>query len=315
MPAPNVNSPAPAEPLPPLLPGELRRLGILSIAVNAALALVKFATGYVGNSYALIADGIESAGDIVTSLIVWTGYRLSTAPPDDNHPFGHGRIETLAGIASAAALLAAAGTIAWNAVHEIITPHHAPAGYTLPVLVLVVAVKEWLSRKVLAAGTREGSLALHGEGWHHRSDALTSAAAATGITVALAGGPGFEAADDWAALAACTVIVYNAHQLGAAAIHELLDGSLPAELHRSIESTAKHTPGVINTEKCRLRKSGTRLLVEIHVRVDPMIPVLEGHRIGHEAKARIKSAHPQVQDVLVHIEPAHQTPPHSDRPA
>lgn len=283
---------------------EIVGLGVLAVCANILLMLVKIGAGIAGNSYALVADGIESAGDILSSLITWAGYQLSLRPADDNHPYGHGKLESLAGVFSGGALLAAAGFIAWHAVLEIRTPHHAPSWFTLPVLLGVVAVKAWLSRRILAAGTELGSTALQGDAWHHRSDAISSAAAAIGIGVALAGGPGYEAADDWAALLACVVIVANGVLLLRTALHEVMDGSLPSPVLADIERIAAATEGVVDTEKCRVRKSGIALFVDIHVRVDPELSVREGHRISHAVKDRLLAGHPAIRDVTIHIEPA-----------
>lgn len=284
--------------------GETLGLGILSVCVNIVLMSVKIGVGLIGNSYALVADGIESASDIFSSLITWAGFQFSLRPADEEHPFGHGKFEALAGGFAGVALLAAAAIIAVNAVSEIRTPHHAPEWFTLPVLIVVVLVKEWLSRRILVAGEEIGSTALRGDAWHHRSDAITSGAAALGIAIALFGGPGFEAADDWAALAACGIIVVNAVLILRSALHDVLDGRVPPEWQTPVTDAARAVAGVLGTEKCRIRKSGTDQFVELHVRVDPAISVYEGHEIGHRVKASVLAANPLVRDVLVHIEPA-----------
>jgi cation diffusion facilitator family transporter len=283
---------------------ETLALGILSICVNIVLMLVKIGVGLIGNSYALVADGIESASDIFSSLITWAGFQLSLRPADEQHPYGHGKLEALAGGFAGVALLAAAGWIAVNAVSEIQKPHHAPEWFTLPVLIGVVVVKEFLSRRILAAGQEIGSTALRGDAWHHRSDAISSGAAAIGIAVALIGGPGFESADDWAALVACGIIVVNGLLILRTALHDMMDGSVPNEWHQAVRNSALATPGVVDTEKCRIRKSGTDQFVELHVRVDPAISVFEGHEIGHRVKERVLAENPRVRDVLIHIEPA-----------
>lgn len=279
-------------------------LGILAICINVTLMLVKIGVGLVGNSYALVADGIESASDIFSSLITWAGFQLSLKPADDNHPYGHGKVESLAGMFSGSALFVAAGVIAYNSIHEILTPHHAPAWFTLPVLVVVVIVKEFLSRRVLLASDSLDSNALRGDAWHHRSDAITSGAAAAGIAVALIGGPGYESADDWAALAACVVIVVNGVLIVRRSLHDVLDGNVSADLHHALDGVAAATPGVVSTEKCRVRKSGVDLFVDIHVRVPPDMTVVDGHEISHAVKARLLDANARIKDVLVHIEPA-----------
>jgi cation diffusion facilitator family transporter len=187
---------------------------------------------------------------------------------------------------------------------EIQTPHHAPAWFTLPVLVLVVVVKELLSRRVLSAGDAMGSTALKGDAWHHRSDAITSGAAAIGITIALIGGKGFEMADDWAALLACGVITINGVLILKGALHDVLDGKVSGDIHSEIAAYAHSVVGVRAAEKCRVRKSGVGFFVEIHVWVDPAISVYEGHQIGHKVKDQIMASEGRVQDVTVHIEPA-----------
>ena len=285
-------------------PNDILGLGILAICINAALMLVKIGVGLLGNSYALVADGIESASDIFSSLITWAGFQISLKPPDEDHPFGHGKFEALAGMFSGLALLSAAVVIGYNAVVEIQTPHHAPAWFTLPVLLVVVLVKEALSRKVLTAGASLDSSALKGDAWHHRSDAITSGAAAIGITIALIGGPGYESADDWAALAACVIIVINGFLILRGSLHNVLDGRVSSDLETSVCSVAAATPGIVETEKCRIRKSGIDLYVEIHVRVDPSISVFDGHELGHQVKKRLLVANPRIRDVIVHIEPA-----------
>jgi cation diffusion facilitator family transporter len=213
-------------------------------------------------------------------------------------------LEALAGMFSGFSLLGAAVVIGYHSVIEIKTPHHAPAWFTLPVLLGVVFVKEFLSRKVLSASAAVDSTALKGDAWHHRSDAITSGAAALGITIALIGGPGYESADDWAALAACVVIVTNGFLVLKGSLHDVLDGSVSSDLRKSIDAAAGCTPGVESVEPSRIRKSGISLFVEIHVRVPPGITVLEGHKISHDVKDRLLAHHSRIQDVIVHIEPS-----------
>ena len=197
----------------------------IGMAVNVVLAIVKIVTGIVGNSYALIADGIESTSDIVSSLVVWTGLKISSLPADEDHPYGHGKAESIAGMVVALALLAAAVFIGIQSVREIITPHHAPAWFTLLVLALVIGTKETLYRFVLKVGDELTSTAVKGDAWHHRSDAITSAAAFVGISIALIGGKGYESADDWAALLACAVILFNGYRIFRAALNEIMDAA------------------------------------------------------------------------------------------
>jgi cation diffusion facilitator family transporter len=284
--------------------GKTAALGLLTLCVNIVLMAVKISVGLVGNSYALVADGIESAADIFTSLVTWIGFQLSLRPPDENHPFGHGRIESLAGLFAGAALLAAAGVIAWHSVLEIRTPHHAPEWFTLPVLLIVVAVKWILSRQIHKLGRDIDSRALEGDAWHHLSDSITSAAAAIGIAIALIGGGGWEAADDYAALLACGIIVISGSLIAKRSLHDVLDGNVSEHHNADIRALALEIPGVVDIEKCRLRKSGVGLFVELHVLVRGETTVREGHEIGHAVKDHLLTKNPRILDAVIHLEPA-----------
>lgn len=282
------------------------RIAKLALLVNAVLAIGKIATGILGNSYVLIADGIESTADIFSSVIVWSGLRVSVLPADENHPFGHGKAEPVASIIVSMILLAAAVLIAVQSVHEILTPHHPPAWYTLPVLVVVVLVKEAMFRAGFRAGRSLESTALKSDAWHHRSDALTSAAAFVGISIALVGGKGYEGADDWAALLACGVICWNGLRLLRAALDELMDASVSPEVVTQVRELAAKVGGVTAIDKCRIRKSGLHLALDIHVVVDGDLTVRRGHEIAHLVKDRLLASQHRINDVTVHIEPANR---------
>lgn len=274
------------------------------ILLNAVLAAVKFAGGIFGNTYALIADGAESTVDIVSSLVVWTGFRVASQPPDADHPYGHGKAEALSALAVAAFIFAAAGWIGWRAIHEIITPHKGPHWFTLPLLVVVVAVKLWFSRRMGEAGNAAGSTALSVEAWHHASDAVTSAAAFIGIAIALMGGKGWEAADDWAALLGCAVIAFNGVGMFNRALGDVMDSAVPEVFEKEVRAIALGVSGVLALDKCRVRKSGLSHLVDIQVRVDGDLSVRAGHDIAHAVKdALIASTKHAISDVSVHVEP------------
>jgi cation diffusion facilitator family transporter len=279
------------------------RAALIGVVVNVGLAIVKIAAGVFGHSQALIADGIESLADLLSSFVVIGGIHISTRPADERHPYGHGKAEPLAGIVVASMLLLAAAWIAWQSIREIRTPQQGPALFTLPVLIAVVVIKEVLSRSVWSVGRRLGSTAIRGDAWHHRSDAITSAAAAIGITIALVGGPGFEAADDWAALAACVVIAFNGARLIRESVDDLMDTSVEPELLAEVKALAAGVDGVLAIEKCRIRKSGLALAMDIHVIVDGDISVRQGHQIAHEVKDRLLGCGKRIEDVTVHIEP------------
>ena len=168
------------------------------LLINVILVVVKLVAGIAGHTYALIADAVESSLDIVSSLVVWGGLRITMRPADEEYPYGYGKAEAIAAVVVAMMLLGAALGIAVAAINEIRTPHHMPAPFTLVVIPVVIVVKELLFRRVLAISRETGSSAVHADAWHHRSDAITSAAAFVGIAIALWGGPGWESADDWA---------------------------------------------------------------------------------------------------------------------
>ncbi len=280
------------------------RATAVGISVSVALAALKIYAGVAGNAYALIADGVESVLDVFGAAVVWGSLQISATPPNERFPYGFGRIEPLAGLVVAITLLAAAGGIAIESVREIFTPQHAPQPFTLAVLVVVVVVKEVLFRRLLRTGESIDSTAVRSDAWHHRSDALTSLAAFCGISIALLGGPGYESADDWAALAACAIIAWNGVRLFRSTFREVLDAAPPVELEAAVKRLAAGVAGVAAIEKCRIRKSGLGYFVELHVEVDGGIPVSQGHDIGHCVKDALLASDLGILDVAVHIEPA-----------
>jgi cation diffusion facilitator family transporter len=280
------------------------RVALFGMVVNLIFAAAKIVGGLIGNAYVLIADGIESALDIAGSLVIWGGLKFAARPPDRTHPYGHGKAEPIAAGVVALGVLAAATGLAIESVREILTPHHGPAPFTLAILVVVIVVKEILFRYVNRVGHNVESTAVQTDAWHHRSDALISAAAFIGISVALIGGEGWRSADDWAALFACAVIAANGYRLLRPAFFEIMDTAPRGKFVRSIRETARSVSGVIEVEKCRARKMGLDYYVDLHVGVDGKISVHEGHEIAHQVKNAIQQSDSRIADVLVHIEPA-----------
>lgn len=280
------------------------RAAIIAMLVSAVLGGIKVVAGVAGHSYALIADGVESLLDIVSSMAVWGSLKISGADPNKRYPYGYGRAEPLAGLAIAAALIIVAGVLAVQSVHEIRHPHRSPAPFTLAVLVVVVAAKEVLYRWLVRTGRAIESRAIESDAWHHRSDALTSLAAFVGIAIAVWGGPGYESADDWAALIACALIAFNGYRLLRAALAEVLDAAPDDGTLQRIREVAASVAGVAGIDDCRARRGGLGWLVDIHVEVDGAMPVSEGHRIAHDVKDALLAGELGVLDALVHIEPA-----------
>jgi cation diffusion facilitator family transporter len=286
--------------------GEGARLVLRGIVLNLLLACVKFAGGIFGNTYALIADGVESLLDIITSALVFAGLQLAARPPDDNHPYGHGKAEAIAGLGVALVMFCAAGIVIWQSVQEIRSPHLGPHWGTLPLLAGIVLAKYFFSRRMVKASVEAGSTSLSIEAWHHLADALTSAAAFIGIAVAVVGGEGYETADDWAAVIAGIVIAWNGVALARRAIDDMMDVAVPASVERKVRTLCAGIAGVHGIDKCRIRRSGLSYLVDIHVEVDGRLTVIESHNIAGAVKHALLRSDLQVSDVLVHIEPARE---------
>jgi len=280
------------------------RLALVGLAVNVAFAFIKITAGVFGNAYALIADGIESALDAAGSIVIWGGLRFAARPPDATHPYGHGKAEPLAAVVVALGVLVAAAALAVASVREIFLPHHGPAPFTLFVLVIAVVVKGALFRAVSRVGRTVESTAVTTDAWHHRADAVTSMAAAVGISIALIGGEKWQRADDYAALFACVVIATTGVRLLRPALQEILDTAPRGGIVESIQRAARSVPGVIDLDKCFVRKMGVSYYVDLHVQVDGSISVREGHNLAHRVKDIIRGADSRIADVLVHIEPA-----------
>ena len=280
------------------------RTTFLGLASNVVLAIAKMLAGIFGHSHALVADAVESMADVFSSIVVWRGVVVAAAPPDEDHPYGHGKAEPLAAAAVSAMLLLAAIWIVTTALSAIAEPHPAPKPFTLIILLGVIIVKEGLFRFVLHEADSLNSSAVATDAWHHRSDVITSVAAAVGISIALLGGKGFEAADDWAAIVAACVIGWNGWRLLHPAMNELMDSSPNREVIDQIRTVGEAVPGVARVEKCLVRKMGYQYFVDMHVEVDPQMTVLRSHEIAHMVKDNVRAQVPQVRDVLVHIEPS-----------
>ncbi|HEU4496438.1 MAG TPA: cation diffusion facilitator family transporter [Flavobacterium sp.] len=274
-----------------------------SIIGNTALAAVKWLAGYFGNSYALIADAIESTSDIFASFLVLFGIRYSNRPADENHPYGHGRAEPLVTFLVVGFLIASAAIIGYESIVNIQTPHELPEPWTLFILGAIIIWKEISFRLVMKRSRETNSSSLKADAWHHRSDAITSIAAFIGIAIALSFGKGYEAADDWAALFASGFILYNCYLIFRPALGEIMDEHLYGDLIELIREDSLKVEGILGTEKCFIRKAGMKYHVELHAIVDGAISVAEGHELSHRLKDFLKLEIPELGHVLIHIEP------------
>jgi cation diffusion facilitator family transporter len=273
------------------------------LLVNALLVLVKLIAGIVGHANALVADAIESSADIFSSLIVWMGLSIATRPADEDHPYGHGKAEPLAAAIVSLMLIGAAIGISIMAIREIVTPHHLPAPFTLFVAAGVIVLKEAMYRRVSRIGEEVGSTVIAADAWHHRADAVSSLAAFIGISVALIGGTGWEAADDWAALVAAVLVSINGVRTLRPAIAALMDEAPDRAVTERALQAALRVPGVRHIENLNVRGSGLGFFVDLHVQSDPTMSLEDAHEIAASVKYAIREEIPSVLSVLVHMEP------------
>ena len=286
-------------------------LVLYGVVANATLAVIKMAAGVWGHSNALVADGLESALDVISSVLIWGALIYAGKPPDKEHPYGHGKLESLAAVVGSIFLIAAGLSVGAHSAVDIFQgyfghePRDArlPEAWTLVVLVMVIAVKEIFYRVLIATGRRVGSSAMQADAWHHRSDAITSVAAFLGISVALIGGQAWQSADDWAAMFSCVIILTNGVVMLRRGVGEVIDQQVSPELAGEILKIACAVPDVSSAEKCRVRKSGLTLIADLHVRVSPEMTVRRGHEISHQVKDRLMDAGLLLSDVTVHLEP------------
>ncbi|MFL5468440.1 MAG: cation diffusion facilitator family transporter [Gemmatimonadaceae bacterium] len=273
------------------------------LLVNALLVLIKFIAGIVGHANALVADAVESSADIFSSLIVWMGLSIAARPADEDHPYGHGKAEPLAAAIVSLMLLGAAAGIAIMAIREILRPHHLPAAFTLFVAAGVIIVKEILYQRVAKVGKEVGSTVIAADAWHHRADAISSLAAFIGISIAILGGPGWEAADDWAALIAAVLVAVNGVRTLRPAISGLMDEAPDHTVKERALNAALGVKGVRHVENLNVRGSGLGFHIDLHVQADPSMSLDDAHEIAAKVKYAILGAMPNVVKVLVHMEP------------
>lgn len=275
-----------------------------SLIGNILLALIKGFAGFFGNSYALIADAIESTTDIFASFLVLLGFKYAKRPADENHPYGHGKIEPLITFAVVAFLIFSAAIIAYKSILNIQTPHKIPKSWTLIVLTIIIIWKEISYQIVIKKSKETNSTSLKADAWHHRSDAITSVMAFIGISIAIIFGKGYETADDWAALLAAAFILYNSYLILRPALGEVMDEQLYDDLIAEIRAKSIEVPGVLDTEKCFIRKSGMKFHVDLHAIVNGEVSVKVGHDIAHQLKDYLQAEIPNLGHILIHIEPS-----------
>lgn len=279
-----------------------KKIIVFSIFASLILVVIKASAGYFGNSFALIADAAESSVDVASSSLVLLALYFSNLPPDENHPYGHGKIEPLVVFVVSALLALSAVWIAYKSITFILTPHPLPKPWTLIVLAVIILYKETCFRFMLKQAKTLNSNTLKADAWHHRADAITSIAAFIGISISLLS-QSYPQADDWAALAACGYILYNSYKIFRPAFAEVMDEHCYDDLTDKVRKVAVTVQGIKDTEKCFVRKSGERFFVDLHARVDPEISIMEGHAISHRLQDELLRRLPELIQVLIHIEP------------
>lgn len=287
---------------------EGQKVILTGVLLNLILSTGKIAGGLLGRSNALIADGIESLLDLFSSLLMWAALKYAAKPPDEDHPYGHGKAESLSSLIGSLVLAIAGALIAHNSIIQLIAAAHGatvhlPSPWTLLILIGVIALKETLYQFMARRARKIGSNALLADAWHHRSDAVTSIAAFIGISISLLGGRGYEVADDWAALFACVVIFYSSYNMLKLSLGDVMDARVSPDAEKMVMNITCAVPGVISAEKCRIRKSGLSYIADLHIRVGGDISVREGHAISHLVEDKLMTSKLPLEDVTVHVEP------------
>ena len=280
----------------------IQRATLVAILTNAMLAVGQVIIGLFANAFSLVADAAHTLSDLVTDLMVLAAGRRGADPADTNHPYGHGRIETATTLVLGAVLCAVGIGFLWSSGARLQNmdplPDLHPAALVMALLTLVA--KEGLFRFTLAAARRLRAPMLEANAWHARSDAASSLVVAAGIGGSLAGYPFLE---PLAAAVVGFLILHMGLKLAWKSVGELIDTGLPEEELQRLRQTIENTPGVIGLHDMRTRRMADRVLCDAHVQVDPRLTVSEGHRVSDAVYLRVRSAHPEVQDVLVHIDP------------
>jgi cation diffusion facilitator family transporter len=285
-----------------------KRVTWLGLILNGLLALAKVAAGLLCRSNAILVDGIHSASDLVTDAIVLAGLRVSSKPADDDHHYGHQRVSTLVAMFVGAGLMGVGIFIAYKAVMTL----HAPESDIRPTVPFWIAlasvpIKEMLYQLTLRVAIRTNNIALRANAWHHRTDAMTSIAAAAGLAGVALGGPEWHFLDHVTAIVLAAFLVYAAIGIIREAANELIDQAPDEDVLDELQRIARETPGVRDYHAVRARKHGGVIEMDIHILVDRELPVWQGHDIASDVRHRIRNSDHDVREVIVHVEP-YQSP-------
>lgn len=285
------------------------RVTIIGAGLNVVLAGLKIVIGLLGQSTAIIADGVHSLSDLFSDLVVIVGIRIADRPADRDHDYGHGKYETLAATICGIILLVVGAGIFRSGLQRVIAaargvPLDQPRLYTLVIALGAIVCKEWLYRYTLRAGKVLKSQALVANAWHHRSDALSSIGVSLGIGGAIFLGERWRLLDPLAALIVSVFIVKIALLILLSSINELLEKSLPEKTKHRIEAAVKSVPGVLHPHKLKTRRIGNATAIDIHIEVDPSLSITEAHDISREVEKKLRKIFGRETIVSVHTEPA-----------
>lgn len=280
-----------------------RRIALVSMSVGAVLAAAKIWIGLNAGSTSVVSDGLEAAGDVLSSGIVYAGLWLASKPPDHEHPYGHGRYETLAGLAIGAMLLLAGAGIFWHSLISLGEPAQLEM-YALYPLIAAVFLKSGLAAVKFRTGKRIASTSLEADGWHDVTDLLSTFVALTAVLLTLASPQRFGSADHIGGMIIGLIVFFLSVQVVRRTIGQLLDTAPEPRKLAQIRTVALSVPGALGIEKCLARRSGLKYYVDLHLEVDPEMTVRASHEIATQVRIAVKQELPWVADVLVHVEPS-----------
>ena len=273
---------------------------LVGTVVNLALSIIKFIGGIVGNSAAMVADAIHSVSDLLTDAIVLFTHKISRKPKDEEHPYGHGRAETLGTTAIGFFIISAGIGLAYEAWDIIQSGSpNIPKALAAGTALISIVINEWLFRYTRSVGEKSNSPTLVANAWHHRSDAISSIAALIGIIGAMIG---FPLLDPIAAVMVAFMVIKIGYEITLGGFRDLMDTALSEEQTRDIQIIIDNISGVIKSHDLRTRKVGGTILMDVHIQVDNDLTVTEGHEIAERARRKLVSVYPNTQDVLVHVD-------------
>jgi len=280
-----------------------RTVAIVSMLVSAALAIAKIVVGLNANSTAVVSDGLESVGDVLTSGLVMFGLMIAAKPPDSEHPYGHGRLETLSALVVGMILIASGSLIAFRSLQRAWESQHTPAAYAVWPLIASIGVKSAMSLTKWRLGRKIRSAALTADAWHDTVDILSGTVALIAVGITLADPVRFAAADHLGGSAVGFIVIFVGARVVRDTTLQLMDTMPASEDMQRIREVGLSVPGALGIEKCYARKTGLQWHVDLHLDVDPAMSVYSSHEIASEVRARIREKLDWVADVLVHVEP------------